>query len=199
MLIILALTTSFEVCQSFLRQDVLQSFQDILLGLAGELLVLIWKDADQRAHNRPFFWRLMGVGGIAICTTPLLLMIMNEYRARRNFPMLSDFESFLDTSRWGRKAQTLRGKNPVKNGQFALRVPLTTDKYCEISLNYCPENSSNAKELTFSIYNPGEQLTLYYRVYDWKHRGKKDYSDKYKGHSELVSGWNTIKVEIKKI
>lgn len=62
------------------------------------------------------------------------------------------------------------------------------------------ENWSNAQYLTFSIYNSGEQLTLYYRVHEWKYRGKsQDYSDRYNGHSEPVSEWNTIEVEIKKI
>jgi len=66
-------------------------------------------------------------------------------------------------------------------------------------VEFFPQNWANARELTFSFYNPGEQSTLYYRVHDQRHRGKKDYSDRYNGHTELISGWNTIEVEIEKI
>jgi len=200
MLLILGVATSIELCQSLIPGRV-ASFQDILLGLAGGLLILIWKDADQLTSCRKIIWRLVGLTGITICIIPLLLVIIDEYRAWRDFPVLSDFESFLDTSRWGSKGQVSRVNNPVKSGQFALMVPLTTDKYSGISLNHFPENWSNARALTFSVYNPGEQLTIHYRVHDWKHhRGKnQDYSDRFNGHSDLASGWNTIEVEIKKI
>jgi len=126
LLLVLALATSIEACQSLISGRV-ASFQDITFGLTGALVILIWKDTGQQTFSRTIIWRLAGVGGIAICMIPLLFTIIDEYRAWCDFPVLSDFESFLDTSRWGRKGQVSRVREPVKSGKFALMVPLTTD------------------------------------------------------------------------
>lgn len=199
MLLVLVLAASIEACQTLMSGRV-ASFQDIIFGLAGALMILTWKDAGRQTFRRQIIWRLVGVSGIAICMTPLLLVIIDEYRAWCDFPVLSEFESFLDISRWETKGQTSRVSEPVKSGEFALMVPLTTDKYSGISLNHFPENWSKAQALTFSVYNPGESLTLHYRVHDRKHRGKnQDYSDRFNGHTDLVAGWNTITVEIENI
>jgi VanZ family protein len=199
MLLVLVLAASIEICQSLLPERV-ASFQDIILGLAGGLAVLTWKAADKQTLNRKIILRAVGMSGIVTCMIPLLFVVIDEYRAWRDFPVLSDFESFLDVSRWSGKGRVSRVRDPVKNGRYALMVPLNTDKYSGVALQHFPENWSNAQVLTFSVYNPGELVTLHYRIHDRKHKGKhQDYSDRFNKHTDLTSGWNTITVRMEEI
>jgi len=199
LLIILTLATGIEACQSFIPGRV-ASLQDIIFGLAGGLVTIAWKSTDQQSLNRKLILRAVAISTVALCMMPLIFVAVGEYRAWHNFPVLSDFESFLDVSRWKAKGKVTRVREPVKNGQYALKVSLTTEKYSGIALTHFPENWSNARALTFSIYNPGDMVTLHYRIHDWKHRGKnQDYSDRFNGHSNLHPGWNTITIGIKDI
>ena len=198
-LAILALATGIEACQSF-SSGRIASLQDIIFGLAGGLAVVTWKGANQQSLNTKILVRALGISGIILCMIPLLLVVIDEYLARRDFPVLSNFESFLDVSRWEGKGRITRVRKPVRSGQYALMVPLTTDKYSGISLQHFPENWSKARALTFSIYNPGDVVTLHYRIHDWKHKGKNQaYSDRFNGHTNLASGWNTITIGMKEI
>jgi len=199
MLLIFALATSIEACQSLLSGRV-TSIKDIIFGLAGGLVILVWKDSDQQSLNRKIFWRTLGSSGIAMCMIPLSIVVVDEYRAWRDFPVLSDFESFLDVSRWEAKNQITRVREPVKNGRFSLKVQLNTNKYSGIALKHFPHNWSGAKALEFSVFNPGETVALSYRVHDWKHRGKNQaYHERFNGKVNLTSGWNTIAISMVEI
>ncbi len=199
MLAIFSLATGIEACQSLIPGRV-ASLQDIILGLAGGLAVVLWKEASQHSVQKKIILRTLGMCGIALCLIPLLLVVFDQYRTWRDFPVLSDFESFLDVCRWEPKSRIARVRKPVKSGHYALMVSLTTDKYSGIALDHFPENWSKATALTFSVYNPGEAETLHYRVHDWKHRGEnQDYSERFNGHSNLAFGWNTIIIKIEDI
>jgi hypothetical protein len=140
------------------------------------------------------------VGIIIICLLPLLLTLYDEFRAWRDFPVLSDFESSLELSRWEEKEHITRVQIPVKSGNFALKASLTTEKYSGVSLCYFPENWVTARALTFSVYNPGEIVVLNYRIHDWKHKGKdQEYTNRFNRQTNLASGWNTITVPIEEI
>lgn len=101
-------------------------------------------EADQQSFNTKSILHALGMSVITLCMIPLLLVVIDEYRAWRDYPVLSYFESFLDTSRWGRKGEVSRVKEPGKSGKFALMVPLTTDKYSGIFMNHFPENGEQS-------------------------------------------------------
>lgn len=199
LLIIVGLAASIEFLQTLMPGRV-SSRQDILLGVAGGVIVLLWQFSGQLRAGGKTALRGCGVCIIIICLLPLLLNGYDEYRAWRDFPVLADFESALELSRWGDKDNILRVQAPVKNGRFALKVSLTTDKYSGIGLRYFPENWHGARALTFKVFNPGEMVALHYRVHDWKHRGKdQDYANRFNGQANLSSGWNTITVPMEEI
>lgn len=176
------------------------SLQDILLGFAGAVILLLWHDSGRRRMGGKILLRGCGAAIIMICLAPLLLTLYDEFRAGWDFPVLADFESALELSRWEDKDHITRVQAPVKSGSFALKASLTTEKYSGVSLCYFPENWGTARALTFSVYNPGEVVVLHYRVHDWKHRDEKqDYNDRFNGRTSLAAGWNTIRVPIEEI
>lgn len=88
----------------------------------------------------------------------------------------------------------------MKNGNFALKAFLSTEKYSGIGLRYFPENWDTARALTFSVYNPGEEVVLHYRIHDWKHTGEhQEFENRFNGRNSLAAGWNTIRVPIEEI
>lgn len=199
LLVVVGLATGIEFLQT-LSPDRESSLQDILLGLVGGVLVLLWKDSGRVRNVRKNLLRSCWAGIIIICLLPLLLTLYDEFRAWRDFPVLADFESALELSRWENKEQITRVQAPVKSGSFALKASLTTEKYSGISLRYFPENWGGVRALTFSVYNPGEEVILHYRVHDWKHMGKdQEYTNRFNGRTKLASGWNTITVPIEEI
>ena len=199
LLLILALATGIEICQSFISGR-FASLRDILFGLAGGLAILAWNATAQKSADRKIVLRAVAFAVVAVCLIPVSLVAIDEYRAWRDFPVLSDFESSLEVSRWEAKGRTILVRDPVKNGQYALMVQLNTDRYSGLALRHFPENWSKAQALTFSIYNPGKMITLHYRIHDWKHRGENQaYFDRYNGHTDLVTGWNTITIPMEAI
>ncbi len=176
------------------------SLQDILLGVGGAVLVLLWHASGRVNTVRKIILRGCGAGIIIICLVPLLLTLYDEYRAWRDFPVLGDFESALELSRWEDQDQIIRVQGPVKCRSFALKASLTTEKYSGVGIRYFPENWGTAQALTFSVYNPGGLVVLHYRIHDWKHTGRnQEYENRFNGRTSLASGWNTITVPIEEI
>ncbi len=51
--------------------------------------------------------------------------------------------------------------------------------------------------LAFSIFNPGSQIVLHYRVHDNLHIGDMQlYSNRFNGKSVLTTGWNEVIIPI---
>jgi len=82
---------------------------------------------------------------------------------------------------------------PRVQGKYAARITLTTDKYSGVALNYFPGDWRGRRALAFQVFNPGQPLTLHYRVHDALHqREVQAYGDRYNGRSLLTEGWNEI-------
>ncbi len=188
LLVVVGLASGIEFLQT-LAPDRESSLQDILLGLAGGVLVLLWKSSGRVRTVGKIILGSCGAGIIIICLLPLLLTLYDEYRAWRDFPVLADFESALELSRWENDVKLLRVRDPVKNGKFALKASLTTEKYSGVGLRYFSGNWGTAQALTFSVYNPGEVVVLHYRIHDWKHTGEhQEYENRYNGRTSLAAG-----------
>ncbi len=199
LLVIVGLACGIEFLQT-LSPDRESSLQDILLGLAGGVLVLLWKSFGRVRTAGKIILGSCWAGIIIICLLPLLLTLYDEFRAWRDFPILADFESSLELSRWENKDSIKRVREPVKHGDFALKVSLTTTKYSGIEMRYLPQNWTTARALTFSVHNPGEEVVLHFRIHDWKHQGEdQQYTNRLNGRTNLASGWNTITVPIEEI
>jgi hypothetical protein len=176
------------------------SLQDILLGVSGAVLVLLWHASGRVNKVGKIIFRSCGTGIISICLLPFLLTLYDEYRAWWDFPVLGDFESAFELSRWENQDRIARVQAPVRTGNFALTALFTTEKYSAIGIRYFPGDWGAAQALTFSVYNPGEMVVLHYRVHDWKHTGgNQEYDNRFNGQTSLAPGWNTITVPIAEV
>jgi VanZ family protein len=176
------------------------SWQDILRNILGGLTALAF---FPRPKSNPV--QLLGFKFKVIITTllciqllPLLITLADEQIARNNFPLLADFESTLELSRWASNGRITLDKNFTAHGVFSARVELTTDQYSGASLNFLPSNWKNFERLLFSLYLPdNSSLSITTRIHDQQH--EKDgylYNDRFQQRTRLKPGWNHIIINL---
>ena len=166
-----------------------------LLGCAGaytvsELFPVI---------NRRFV--LPAIGIMLLVTTaswPLVRSLVDENIARRQFPVLADFETPFEQNRFIPGSRLRRVEKVAAHGRFSLRVQLTTATYSGASLFYFPHDWRGYTTLNFSVYNPDKQeLPLHCRIHDVHHRqhGMR-FSDRFHQLFALHPGWNRCQVSL---
>jgi hypothetical protein len=80
-----------------------------------------------------------------------------------------------------------------RQGNYSAKITLTTDYYSGVSLRHFPGDWSGRTGLAFSVFNPGREITLHYRVHDMSHRGDmQEFSNRFNGNTVLHPGWNDI-------
>lgn len=169
-------------------------WDDFFRDLAGAGIVFFWRAGSSVNYRIPRIVSKMTAFIItAICLFPLSYALIDEYRARQEFPRLSGFERRLELGRWKDAERIRQVGHPVRKGKYSAEIRLTTNKYSGVSLFYFPEDWRGKKALAFSVYNPGSQVELSFRVHDRLHSGEKQlYQDRFNGMRVLSGGWNDI-------
>jgi hypothetical protein len=164
------------------------------MDLVGGGTALLWR----AGRNLPRLQSILtaGVSIVIVCAAfvPLGRVVLDEYRGARDFPLLAGFESGLELGRWtGGRGGMAQVTEPHVQGKHSARITLTTDTYSGTALNYFPGDWRGRQALAFQVFNPGQPLTLHYRVHDAFHRGEmQTYAERYNGRSLLTEGWNEI-------
>ncbi len=167
---------------------------DVWRDLGGGMIGIVWVGwgSVSRMQRGLFVLAILSVG--VISAMPLGGALFDEVRIRRVFPLLSGFETSGELSRWQAETEIVRVENPVREGRFALRLPLTTDMYSGIGLKYFFRNWQGMKGLSLSIYNPEQsELRLTFRVHDRQHvEGEQVYADRFNRSLTMQPGWNDV-------
>lgn len=179
--------------------DVGDLFRDVIGGMVGIFFLL-----PSRHNVRNGLLRSMQTVTaclVALQVYPLVAALADEYLARKQFPVLSSFETPWEIKRWHGSAGYAEDDSVHLDGSRSLRVLLRTDLYSGVSLFYFPENWEGAKFFRLSIYNPSaEILTLTCRINDRQHRqGGGAYDDRFNRSYVLPKGWHTIVVDMEDI
>ena len=131
---------------------------------------------------------------------PWFLVLADEIKANLTFPVLSDFESEVEATRWSGNAAFTINDEMAFSGDHSLRVDLGTEKYSGIGLRYFPKDWSEYQNLIFEIFNPGDNLEINVRIHDRLHtQGEELYSDRFNRKLTLHKGWNTINIELENV
>ncbi len=169
-------------------------WDDFFRDLAGAGLVFFWQ-VGISGNNRCaiIFSRIAACIIAAVCLVPLSCALLDEYQARREFPLLSGFEHRFELGRWADANRLRRVGYPVRAGKYSAEIRLTTDRYSGVSLFHFPQDWRGKNALAFSVFNPGEPVELLFRVHDRLHTGdKQEYHDRFNGSRILARGWNDI-------
>ncbi|MFC1639136.1 hypothetical protein ACFL3B_00045 [Gemmatimonadota bacterium] len=176
---------------------------DLLRNLVGAVLALAFFGTDGTRLAR---WMLTASRAAAIllllgAVSPLVVALSDEIAASRAFPVLSDFETPFQLSRWESDVVLSVERNTVRAGTGALRVPLSTARYSKASLEFFPGDWSGASVLLASVFNPDTRaMPLNVRVHDeWHDEHGQSYADRFNSVFTITAGWNDLRIPLSEI
>ncbi len=143
---------------------------------------------------------LLTVFLVVLSLSSLIKVIFDEYYMRLEFPVLADFESPFELTRWDTHLTSLKkSKIHVKNHQYSIRAIFYPGEFSDITLQHFVRDWSNYKKIVFSLYVE-KQRTIELKIYDEAHiKNDYRYNDRFNKVIVLQSGWNDISLPLSEI
>ena len=179
------------------------SLKDILGNIVGSITAIAFLSPARLALSR----KALRLSQLTLCililllTFPLARVLIDQVIARRQFPVLSNFETPFELYRWGGRSIISIDGGIVKEGKSSLKVQLNTEKYSGASLNHFPSDWHDYGYLHFCIFNSLlDPLKIIIRINDDDHISNGQlYRDRFNRQYLLSSGWNSIDIAINDI
>ena len=195
LLISIVLGVAIELLQSGINRDV--DITDVWRDVLGALIGFFFSPLSLNKQ-------LLKVSQVVLIflllhqLIPWFMTLADEINARDQFPMLSDFESEIELTRWESGDASISISNALAySGNGSMKVDFGTEKYSGFALKYFPNDWSEYNNLFLAIYNEGEMLNITIRIHDHLHtQGEQVYSDRYNQSMVLEKGWNTIDISL---
>ena len=176
---------------------------DVLRDLTGSLLVLVFGSLGStlKPASRRLSLQLAVLVLSLVQLWPLTKSLIDEAIARRQFPLLSNFETLFEIDRWAGSAELSVESMPSISQSKLLKLSLTTDQYSGAALNYFDGNWASARTLKISLYNPdADPLQVTCRIHDLQHAdGDEEYEDRFNRSFRLMQGWNHIEINLNEV
>ena len=167
-----------------------------LVGIVLALAFFPWPQAERRTLLRSL--RVLALLLLLCAVWPFLRAMQDEDRARRDFPVLADFETRDELSRWYHANQFRLDDQLVRHGRYSARIQLSTARISGVTLLHFPADWRGFRWLLFSVYNPlTRPLELHCRLNDAQHRrARGPYSDRFNTKFNLQPGWNDLRISL---
>ncbi|MDW7774689.1 MAG: VanZ family protein [Desulfobulbaceae bacterium] len=132
---------------------------------------------------------------------PLAAALVDEADQKRKFPVLADFESPLEITRWSGSAEIEIVPDAQGSLNHYLKIKLGTSEYSGVFLKFFPHEWSEFRKLTFTIFNPApDSFYLTCRIHDRQHAlGRQEHSDRFNRSYLLEPGMNTLTIALEDI
>lgn len=182
------------VGRSFEYADVLS---DLLGSYIGLSLYLALKPVMRPAGRAVLV--ILAMLLVLVSLKPMAVVLADEYVMREEFPVLADFETPFELTRWDTNlAQLHVSREPVRYGEKSLRVDFMAGEYPDITLRDFPGDWSGFKSVRFSVYStlasPAEMVL---KIYDRQHASSGyEYADRFNRELNIDPGWNDIEVRM---
>ena len=203
--IILAITLLLGVSIELMQHGTARTpdIGDVLRDVTGSLIVLVFGSPEPGL--RPLGLRLslrLAVLSLSLVQLwPVTKSLIDEAIARRQFPLLSGFETPFEIDRWTGSARLSIATMPSIADSRLLKLSLTTKQYSGAALKYFDGDWASASRLKFSLYNPDEDpLQITCRIHDLQHNdGHEEYEDRFNRRYTLMHGWNHIDIDLDEV
>jgi VanZ family protein len=176
---------------------------DVLRDLTGSLIVLVFGSPGSgiRPHGLRRSLRVAVLSLSLAQLWPVAKSLVDEAIERRQFPILSDFETPFEIDRWTGSASLSIVTMPLIADSRLLELSLTTEQYSGAALKYFDGDWASASRLKFSLYNPDEDpLQITCRIHDLQHiDGHEEYDDRFNRRYSLMHGWNHIDIDLDEV
>jgi hypothetical protein len=197
----LAAGASTEGIQFLLGGDA--STGDILRDMVGGVFALSWFSPSSKVLTVRVrrVARTVATALLLIACVPLAAALTDEGIARFQFPVLSDFETPFEASRWDGDARFSVDRSVARHGKASLRVDMDTSLYSGVALVYFPRDWRGYHFLNLEVLNPSqEEIDITCRIHDQRHAdGEQRYEDRFNKTFRLRSGWNRLRVDLEEV
>jgi len=182
-----------ELIQAYIGRD--GSWSDLLRDMTGTWLGIFWL---QRASIFSWVGRIISVALLVPNLNTVFYEARFQFNLLQQFPVLAGFESSIET--YGHRGAELSTEFHTQ-GDYSLKVELTTRKFTGIVFNRMINDWSAYKTLGFDIYNTGtDAFTMIVRVNDAQHNlNGWATQDRFNRPLHLEPGWNHFTFSIEDI
>lgn len=190
-----------EILQSLVGRE--PSWRDVFNDVLGGLLAVLFFAPGRHQLMAPLrhATQLLLLLAVAWSLIPFSRALADDIISRHQFPLLSNFETPFEQTRWGGKSRRTIDKKIVYQGDKALRVELIAGWYPGVFLNFFPADWRNYAALQMHVHHPlPEPLELHLRIHDQHHRAADNlHSDRFNSSVVLTQGWNRIRVDLAEV
>lgn len=173
------------------------SLEDILRDIVGGVVAFsFFNPALRRLHEKKLkAIRVTAIILTAVAFAPVALAVTDEIIAKIQFPLLADFETPFEKSRWQKNEGMKVSQRHARNGKSSLEVTLRTGKYSGANLRYFPADWSPFNNLKLEILNQAQEpIIITCRINDRSHTDTL--KDRFNRSYSLESGWNSITIPL---
>ncbi len=173
---------------------------DILFNCLGAAVVIIFRSKgypDKFRFLKPGS-RLIMRGILIVVFYPLFTNSVDAFLMYRSFPIISNFESPFELTRWTGPALDIK---KMDGGNRVLLATFTTDEYSGLSLNSPYADWSNYDVFSFRIFNPNPVTHhMVLRIHDKQHHlSNWSFDDRFNQGFNVLSGWNDFSFDLNRV
>jgi VanZ family protein len=190
-----------EAAQSMTGGDA--SVSDAMRDVLGGALALAWSDRAPGGMTRAVRRAVRTVSLLLLLAAlvPVSAAVLDEWQARRDFPLLADFETRFEADRWDGSAARAIDRSRASSGAASLRIELVPAEYSGVALVHAPRDWRGYRFLRLDVFNPlTEPLDLVCRIHDGEHdRRGPDYRNRFNAGVRLSPGWNALAFDLAEV
>ena len=195
MSVVLVVGGIIELIQPYFGRSA--KWRDLGINVLGGFVGVMFFAPARHRLRRGLLWcgqLLALVLAIALFCSPVSTL-WDMRQASRQFPVLGDFETRLETRRWssGEIASEI-----AHHGARSLRVSMGTEKYAGTTLKRSFGDWRGYATFAFSLYNPDPHplhITVSIRDEDHWRRGGV-YEDRFNRTFTMEQGWNEVHIPV---
>jgi len=171
---------------------------DIVGDVTGTVLFLSFH--YRRQAKRYFFLHGSALLLAGFVLWPVVCFFSDEMLARSQFPLLADFETPFEKSRFeGKTGGGALTTEQAFHGRRSLRLALHPGPWSGMTMKYFPSNWRGYSQFYFAVYNPGtDVVSLEVSIQDAAYRhGNKPFSDCFSQKIDLPAGaWTKVQIPL---
>ena len=202
LILAIAVGGAIEVIQLVVGRSLeLKDLYNDVLGAVLGFMIYLARQQDKPMMMRIAMYPLMLLT-VVLGLKSLAYVVIDDYIGKQDFPVLADFETPFELSRWDTNLARLSySTSYVRYGEKAMKIEFLPGRYPDIALKDFPADWQGFSLLKFSIFNTRSQpVMIKLKIYDWQHvNSGSEYSDRFNKELELEPGWNDIVIDLEKV
>ena len=165
--------------------------------MAGRIYALLLYLAIQKKLSKRLF-SFTTIILFSVLLRDTLSLLVEEYKAQRDFPVLANFEQSSDLNKWSGSNVSIVSSIQM-SGAYSLKVDINSEqKYSGSNIQYFPSDWLGYDLLQYDKFVTNK-TSLTMRVHDIHHINNNHYSDRFNKKIKQEIGWNRVNVPLNEI